>query len=148
MKLLVRKIKLAKRMVRGWVATRQARIAALHRAFALAEIDFQHELDRRRVEVEVHAIRRTSHPDSMFYDRAQALATACALYCLDGDSENSKFSNRRSFCRMMQKTTARLNANMDALVAHVDGEKMDGEDGQEQGRDVALEFTRVRDMDM
>ena len=67
MKLLVRKIKLAQRMVRGWVATRQARIAALHRAFALAEIDFQHELDRRRVEVEVHAIRRTSHPDSMFY---------------------------------------------------------------------------------
>ena len=53
--------------VRGWVATRQARIAALHRAFALAEIDFQHELDRRRVEVEVHAIRRTSHPDSMCY---------------------------------------------------------------------------------
>lgn len=79
---------------------------------------------------------------------AQALATACALYCLDGDSENSKFSNRRSFCRMMQKMTARLNANMDALVAQVDGEKMDGEDGQEQGRDVALEFTRVRDMDM
>ena len=67
MKLLVRKIKLAQRMVRGWVATRQARIAALHRAFALAEISFQHELDRRRVEVEVHAIRRTSHPDSMFY---------------------------------------------------------------------------------
>ena len=67
MKLLVRKIKLAQRMVRGWVATRQARIAALHRAFALAEIDFQHDLDKRRVEVEVHAIRRTSHPDSMFY---------------------------------------------------------------------------------
>ena len=36
-------------------------------AGALAEIDFQHELDRRRVEVEVHAIRRTSHPDSMCY---------------------------------------------------------------------------------
>ena len=71
---------------------------------------------------------------------AQALATACAVYCLDGDIDNDKFSNRRSYCRMMQKMTTRLNANLDAMMAQVDSDtKMGGEEAG-QGRDTGLDF--------
>ena len=62
---------------------------------------------------------------------ASALASACALFCLEGDSDTtSKFANRRSYCRMMQKMTTRLNANMDALMAQVDDDETNT-DGEE-----------------
>lgn len=58
---------------------------------------------------------------------APALATACALFCLDGLSDNSQFPNRRAFCRMMQKMTTRLNTNMDTLMTQVDSDIKNGE---------------------
>jgi hypothetical protein len=51
---------------------------------------------------------------------APALATSCALFCLDGRADPASFSNRRAYCRMMQRMTQRLNVNMDALMQQLD----------------------------
>ena len=62
------------------------------------------------------------------YD-APALATACALYCLDGNAADSNnFANRRSYCRMMQRMTTRLNANMDMLMTQVENDMSNASD--------------------
>ena len=86
---LIRKIKLGQKLVRGWVRTRQARIAALDVAFRREERRFQHFLNEKRVAVEVSSIRRTER-DPKFYQKAQALADADArlqhLLTLEGNS--------------------------------------------------------------